>query len=62
MDYQIALSPDLGLNPADSDIISDCCGSKASFERKPAWIWPRSFSAKGRMKRGVFMLSIILHC
>src|SRR5258707_2064373 len=23
--------------------------TKASFERKPAWMWPRSFSVKGRM-------------
>ena len=36
--------------------------AKASLERKPAWIWLRSFSVKGRMNRGVFMPSIIPHC
>jgi hypothetical protein len=36
--------------------------TKASLERKPAWIWRRSFSVKGRMNRGVFMPSIIPHC
>src|SRR5436309_5230244 len=36
--------------------------TKASLERKPAWIWLRSFSVKGRVNRGVFMPSIIPHC
>ena len=36
--------------------------TKASLERKPAWIWLRSFSVKGWMNRGVFMSSLIPHC
>jgi hypothetical protein len=36
--------------------------TKASLERKPAWICLRSVSVKGRMNRGVFMPSIIPHC
>jgi hypothetical protein len=36
--------------------------TKASFERNPAWTWWRSSSVKARMKRGVFMSSIIPHC
>jgi hypothetical protein len=47
---------------SDANRTFDRRKTKASLERKPTWIWLRSFSVKGRMNRGVFMPSIIPHC
>jgi hypothetical protein len=53
-----------GVRSPRSDASRTCAlrKTKAFLERKPTWIWQRSFSVKGRMNRGVFIPSIIPHC